>query len=158
MNILALCTGNSARSILLEGLLNSLGQDHVSAWSAGSHPTGAVHPQALRLLREHGHDAARARSKTWDEFAEPGAPVMDAVITVCDAAAAETCPFWPGAPVRAHWGLPDPAALPETAQEAGFNAAYATLRHRAEALVTLPLTRMQGADLKAELDRIGALV
>lgn len=158
MNILALCTGNSARSILLEALLNSLGHGRVTAWSAGSHPAEAVHPQALRLLRDHGHDVARARAKSWDEFADPDAPVMDAVITVCDAAAAETCPFWPGAPVRSHWGLPDPAALPEAAQQAGFNAAYATLRHRAEALVALPLTRMQGTDLKAELDRIGTLV
>jgi protein-tyrosine-phosphatase len=153
MNILALCTSNSARSILLEGILNSLGTGRVTAFSAGSHPGGTVHPQALRLLAEHGHDTARARSKSWDIFAEPGAPRMDLVITVCDAAAAETCPFWPGAPLRGHWGVPDPAALPPEAQEAGFNAAYALLRRRAEALLALS----PDAITASELARIGAL-
>lgn len=157
MNVLTLCTGNSARSILLEALLNSLGAPRLSAWSAGSHPTGAVHPEALRLMAAHGHDTARARSKSWDEFATPGAPEMDLVITVCDAAAAETCPYWPGAPLRTHWGIPDPAHLPAREQPAGFDAAYATLRRKAEALVALPLAQMDKPALMARLTRIGEM-
>ena len=112
MNILALCTGNSARSILLESLLNHEGKGRIKAYSAGSHPTGAPHPQALALLQAEGHDTNALRSKSWDEFTTPDAPQMDLVITVCSAAAGEACPIWPGAPIRAHWGVDDPAAAP----------------------------------------------
>jgi protein-tyrosine-phosphatase len=139
MNILALCTGNSARSILLEALLNARGAGRVRAVSAGSHPAGAVHPQALAALAAAGLPVAGLRSKSWDEFAAPGAPAVDAVITVCDAAAAAPCPFWPGAPVRAHWGLPDPAAAPPEAQPAAFAATLAALDARVvDFLAALP--------------------
>ncbi|MEM8576972.1 MAG: arsenate reductase ArsC [Pseudomonadota bacterium] len=135
MNILVLCTGNSARSILLEALLNARGAGRVTAYSAGSQPAGRVHPQSLRLLAAEGIETASARSKSWDEFAAPGAPVMDAVITVCGSAAEETCPIWPGAPVRAHWGLEDPAAAAEADWDAAFRTAYAILDRRAEAFL-----------------------
>lgn len=135
MNILVLCTGNSARSILLEALLNARGVGRVTAYSAGSQPAGRVHPQSLRLLAAEGIETASARSKSWDEFAAPGAPVMDAVITVCGSAAEETCPIWPGAPVRAHWGLEDPAAAAEADWDAAFRTAYAILDRRAEAFL-----------------------
>jgi arsenate reductase len=113
MNILVLCTGNSARSILLETLLNAQGAGRVTAHSAGSNPTGRVHPQTLRLLAEEGHDTGAARSKSWDEFATPGAPEIDLVVTVCGSAAGEPCPIWPGAPLRTHWGIEDPALAAE---------------------------------------------
>ena len=154
MNILVLCTGNSARSILLEAILNDIGQGRVSAYSAGSRPAGAVHPQSLKLLEELDHDTSHARSKSWDEFAGPDAPEMDMVITVCASAAGETCPIWPGTPVRAHWGVEDPAALPEDDWERGFRAAYDTLRGRAEALLKYPVETMDPGELKATLDRI----
>ncbi|MWB77430.1 arsenate reductase ArsC [Pseudooceanicola sp. 216_PA32_1] len=155
MNILVLCTGNSARSILLESILNDLGQGRVTAYSAGSNPAGAVHPQSLKLLEELDHDTSHARSKSWDEFAGPDAPEMDVVITVCASAAGETCPIWPGAPVRAHWGVEDPAALPEDAWDSGFRAAYDKLRTRAEALLKHPVETLDPGELKAVLDRIG---
>lgn len=139
MNILILCTGNSARSILGEAAFNTLGAGRVSAFSAGSHPAGQPNPFALALLREEGIDPGFARSKSWDEFAGPGAPVMDLVITVCDSAAAETCPFWPGAPLRAHWGLPDPAAVTGSNAEkaAAFRATWEVLTARVRAFLAL---------------------
>jgi len=135
-NILFLCTGNSARSILAEALMTSLGAPAMRGFSAGSMPAGAVHPDALRLLAEKGHDTAALRSKSWDEFAGPDTPVMDAIITVCDNAAGETCPIWPGRPAAGHWGLPDPAAVADAkARRQVFGQVYATLRARISALI-----------------------
>lgn len=155
MNILVLCTGNSARSILLEAILNRLGAGRVRAYSAGSQPTGLVHPQSLTLLSELGYDTGGARSKSWDEFAGPDAPAMDVVITVCASAAGETCPLWPGAPLRAHWGVDDPAAQDEPAWEPAFRTAYDQLHARASALLALPVEQMEAPALQAALDRIG---
>ncbi|WP_137700504.1 arsenate reductase ArsC [Marimonas lutisalis] len=155
MNILVLCTGNSARSILLEALLNRLGNGRVTAFSAGSQPAGAVHPQSLKLLGEKGYDLSGLRSKSWDEFAGPDAPKMDAVITVCASAAGETCPIWPGVPVRAHWGVDDPAAAQEPEWQDAFDRAYGILERRAQALLDLPVEDMEAGELKLHLDRIG---
>ena len=161
MNILVLCTGNSARSILLEALLNRLGKGRVTAFSAGSQPAGAVHPQSLKLLGDLGYDLTGLRSKSWDEFAGPGAPHMDAVITVCASAAGETCPIWPTrngiAPARAHWGVDDPAAADKAGWEHAFEKTYAILRGRAEALLAMPVEDMEAGELKIHLDRIGEL-
>ncbi|MGR3434718.1 MAG: arsenate reductase ArsC [Shimia sp.] len=132
MNILVLCTGNSARSILLEHILRRRSDGAVRTWSAGSQPSGKVHPQSLKLLAEEGYDTSAARSKSWDEFATPDAPRMDAVITVCASAAGETCPIWPGAPVRAHWGVDDPAAAAEPNWEPAFRTAHDILGRRAD--------------------------
>lgn len=157
MNILVLCTGNSARSILLESILNHAGTGRVTAFSAGSQPAGRVHPQSLALLDEAGHSTANARSKSWDEFAGPQAPEMDVVITVCGSAAGETCPLWPGAPVRAHWGVDDPAAaLPEQCAHA-FQSAFTTLQKRADTLLGFAIETMDTAELQALLDRIGKI-
>lgn len=131
INILILCTGNSARSILAEALFNARGQGRVRAWSAGSKPAGAPNSYALELLRREGHDISALRSKSWDEFEEQGAASMDAVITVCDSAASEPCPVFPGAPVRAHWGLADPAGLSDPAEaRAAFEQTYRALAAR----------------------------
>jgi arsenate reductase (thioredoxin) len=157
MNVLVLCTGNSARSILLESILNHQGAGRVRAWSAGSQPKGTVHPQSIALLDELGYDTGGLRSKSWDEFAGPGALVMDLVITVCGSAAGEVCPVWPGAPLRAHWGVEDPAAAPPEQQEAAFAAAYDRLHSRALALLQLPLPLLSRETLRAELTRIGTL-
>ncbi|MFV1464075.1 MULTISPECIES: arsenate reductase ArsC [unclassified Phaeobacter] len=157
MNILVLCTGNSARSILLETLLNTHGNGRVRAFSAGSKPAGKVHPQSLVLLNEKGHDTDAARSKSWDEFAGPDAPEMDLVITVCASAAGETCPIWPGAPLRAHWGIEDPAAAAEPDWDAAFQTAYARLERRALAFLDLPLETLDRDSLCQELTRIGEL-
>lgn len=155
MNILVLCTGNSARSILLEAILNRLGASQgIRAWSAGSKPAGKVHPQSIKLLQSLGYPTEGLRSKSWDEFAGVGAPEMDMVITVCGSAAAETCPFWPGAPLRIHWGVEDPAAASEIDWPRAFQAAYETLLSRAEAF--LALTSAQQRD-PAELLRIGTI-
>jgi len=154
MNILVLCTGNSARSILLESILNHTGGGRVTAYSAGSHPAGAVHPQSLTLLRRLGHDVSGARSKSWDEFARVDAPRMDVVITVCSAAAGETCPLWPGAPIRAHWGVDDPADCIQDCEQA-FQTAYDTLSRRAARFLALPLDGMDKTALQAALDKIG---
>lgn len=157
MNILVLCTGNSARSILLESILNRDGAARgVRAWSAGSRPAGAVHPQALRLLAAKGHPTDGLRSKSWDEFAAPGTPVMDLVITVCGSAAGETCPVWPGAPLRAHWGIEDPATAPEAAQPAAFAAAYDRLARQAGAFLALGPATLDRKHLCAALTRLGA--
>lgn len=157
MNILVLCTGNSARSILLECLLNDLGAGRVTAFSAGSRPSGQVHPQSLVLLGAKGVDTSALRSKSWDEFADEGAPVMDAVITVCGSAAAEECPFWPGAPVRAHWGVEDPAAAAKRDWDNAFQTAHDILERRARAFLAHPVESMDSAALKQALIDAGAV-
>ena len=156
LNILILCTGNSARSILAEALFNARGQGRVRAWSAGSHPSGAPNPFALQLLERNGHDVSGLRSKSWDEFAGPEAPQMDYIFTVCDSAAGETCPYWPGQPVSAHWGLPDPAAVEgsDAVKAAAFAKTYGQLTRRIDAFLALPLDRLEAGSLKEHLTRI----
>lgn len=159
MNILVLCTGNSARSILGEVILGRLGAGRVTAFSAGSQPKGAVHPGALRLLAARGIDAVGLHSKSWNVFTGPDAPVIDLVITVCGSAAGEACPVFPGTPLRAHWGLPDPAAV--TGDDAAVDAAFAQtwdwLTLRAEAFFALPFETMARDALQAELAAIGGM-
>lgn len=156
-NVLFLCTGNSARSILAEAQLNALGRGRFRAWSAGSHPAGKINPYSLEFLKTIGLPTDGLRSKSWDEFAAPGAPVMDYVLTVCDDAAGEQCPYWPGQPVSAHWGVPDPAAVEGSDEEKrqAFKAAAATLRRRIELLVALPTSSLDHLSLKSNLDDIG---
>lgn len=154
LNILVLCTGNSARSILLERILSERSQGRIRAFSAGSQPAGRVHPTALALLASKGFSVDGLRSKSWDEFGGEDAPAMDAVITVCGSAAGETCPFWPGAPVRAHWGVPDPAAAPSSELETAFDAAFAALSARAEALFALPIEEYDRPALQAGMTKI----
>jgi len=156
-NVLFLCTGNSARSILAEALMNHWGRGRFRGFSAGSFPTGRVNPHALALLRRMDIPAEGARSKSWDEFAAPGAPALDFIVTVCDNAAGETCPVWPGRPVTAHWGVPDPAAVTGTDDEvaAAFGQAFEVLQHRVKAFVALPFDELGGPALKREMDRIG---
>jgi arsenate reductase (thioredoxin) len=158
-NVLFLCTGNSARSILAEAILNHLpiGRGRFRAFSAGSHPAGAVNPYALDLLREQRLPVDGLRSKSWDEFAGPGAPAMDFVFTVCDQAAAEPCPFWPGQPVTAHWGVPDPAAVGGTDEEKrrAFRDALLTLRRRIELFTSLPFDKLSVLALRDRLNEIG---
>ena len=139
-NVLVLCTGNSARSILGEALFNHLGNGRIRAFSAGSQPSGAVNPVALETLVAHGVPLPEARSKSWDEFAVPGAPALDFIFTVCAGAAGEACPIWPGHPATAHWGIPDPAHVePIEARRQAFEAAYQSLKKRTEAFLALPL-------------------
>jgi arsenate reductase (thioredoxin) len=156
-NVLFLCTGNSARSILAEAIMNRMGGDRFVAYSAGSMPKGEVHPAALRLLARQNFRTDQFRSKSWDEFARPGAPQLDFVFTVCDNAAAEVCPIWPGQPMSAHWGLPDPAAA--TGNEAEIALAFADtfrmLTHRIEAFVNLPMASLDRLSLQRRLDEIG---
>jgi len=154
-NILVLCTGNSARSILAEAILNREGAGRVQAWSAGANPTGVVNPAALRLIEAKGLPTRGYRSKSWDEFAAPGAPRMDLVVTVCSAAAGEVCPAWPGAPLRAHWGIDDPAIAPPDQIDMAFRLAYHRLSSRINALLALPFETMKRDVLQAALDRIG---
>ncbi len=143
VNILVLCTGNSARSILGEALFNHLGKGRVRAFSAGSKPTGRVNPVALETLEKHGIAVTEARSKSWDEFAVSGGLTFDFIFTVCDNAANEACPVWPGHPATAHWGIPDPAYVePIEARRAAFEAAYRQLKRRVEAFLALPLESM----------------
>jgi len=158
LNVLFLCTGNSARSILAEGYLNSAGRDKFRAYSAGSHPGGKVNPFALELLRKHRIDTEGLRSKSWDEFAAPGAPKLDFVFTVCDNAAGETCPIWPGQPVTAHWGVQDPAAVQGSDEEKrkAFLKAFTVLSGRINRLLALPLDKGSRQALKARLDEIGS--
>jgi arsenate reductase len=156
-NVLFLCTGNSARSILAEATLNSLGGERFRAWSAGSFPVGSVNPVALDLLRLNRIPTDDLRSKSWDEFARPGAPEMDFVFTVCDDAAGEVCPVWPGQPVSAHWGVEDPARASgdgEDQRRAMFKA-FNTLKTRIQLLVDLPLDKLDHAALRHRLDHIG---
>jgi protein-tyrosine-phosphatase len=157
LNLLFLCTGNSARSILAEAIVNHGGQGKFRGFSAGSAPKGAVHPQALNLLRSLGYPTEGLRSKSWDEFAEPGAPKLDFVFTVCDNAAAEVCPVWPGQPITAHWGIPDPAAVQGSPAEIGlaFADAYRVLNNRIGLFMNLPLAKLDGLSLQRRLDDIG---
>jgi arsenate reductase len=159
MNVLFLCTGNSARSILAEALTNSLtpSKTRFRAFSAGSHPKGSVHRLALELLRQLAIPAAGLRSKSWDEFARSGAPVMEFVITVCDQAAGEPCPFWPGQPMTAHWGMPDPAAIEGTEDEKrrAFSDTANMLRRRIELLASLPLDKLDRLSLQNKVRDIG---
>jgi protein-tyrosine-phosphatase len=156
-NVLFLCTGNSARSILAECVLNRLGRGRFHAYSAGSHPKGAVHPYALDLLRRQNFVVDELRSKSWDELAAPGAPKLDFVFTVCDNAAAEVCPVWPGPPMTAHWGLPDPAAIEgkEVEQRVAFADTLRALERRIGIFVSLPLDSLDKLSLQNRLRAIG---
>jgi arsenate reductase (thioredoxin) len=158
-NVLFLCTGNSARSILAEAILNELGAPHFKGWSAGSQPKGQVHPISLDLLRDLGHDTGGLRSKSWDEFAVPGAPEFDFIFTVCDNAANEACPVWLGHPASAHWGIPDPVAADGSQAEKrlAFDEAYRQLRDRISAFIALPIASMDKNELKSSLDEIGRM-
>jgi protein-tyrosine-phosphatase len=156
-NVLFLCTGNSARSILAEATLNAMGKGRFKAWSAGSHPAGKVNPYAIELLQKNRLSTEDLRSKSWDEFARADAPALDFVFTVCDNAAGELCPIWPGQPMTAHWGVPDPAAVEgsdETRRKAFFTA-WNQLQHRISIFVSLPLDRLDRLALKQRLDDIG---
>jgi len=154
-NVLVLCTGNSARSILGEALFNHLGGGRVHAFSAGSKPTGRVNPVALETLKQHGIAMTDARSKSWDEFAVPGGLTFDFILTVCDNAANEACPVWPGHPATAHWGIPDPAHVePIEARRVAFETAYQQLRRRVEAFLALPLETLSREEAIAAARRI----
>lgn len=156
-NVLFLCTGNSARSIIAEAILNRVGAGKFKAFSAGSHPNGEVHPYALQLLRNLNHDTSFARSKSWEEFAAPGAPEMNFVFTVCDNAANESCPVWPGQPMTAHWGVPDPAAVEGTEAEKhlAFADTYRMLNNRISIFTSLPMNTLDKLALQKRLDEIG---
>lgn len=158
-NVLFLCTGNSARSVMGESILNAMGAGLFKAYSAGSHPTGRVNPHAIELLQRNRMPTESLRSKNWEEFAAPGAPRLDFVFTVCDQAASEMCPVWPGQPMTAHWGVPDPAAVDGTDDEKrkAFIAAYRLLSRRISLFVSLPLNKLDGLALKSRLDEIGKL-
>jgi arsenate reductase (thioredoxin) len=156
-NVLFLCTGNSARSIIAEAILNKVGAGRFRAYSAGSQPKGNVHPDTIRLLQRLGHDTSGFRSKSWSEFSKPGAPAVDFVFTVCDNAAAEPCPVWPGQPMTAHWGVPDPAEAKGTEAEIGlaFKDAYRMLSQRIGAFVSLPVKSLDHLTLQNKLKEIG---
>jgi arsenate reductase (thioredoxin) len=156
-NVLFLCTGNSARSIMAEAILTKLGAGKFRAYSAGSHPKGRVHPQAVRLLQSLGYDTSAFRSKGWSEFADPGAPLLDFVFTVCDNAAGETCPLWPGQPMTAHWGVPDPAEATGSAAEIAlaFKDAYRMLNQRIGIFTSLPVRSLDRLTLQNKLHEIG---
>lgn len=157
MNILVLCTGNSARSILLEAILTHRSDGRYTGYSAGSTPSGKVHPQSLVHLAAHGYPIDWLRSKSWDEFGADDAPQMDIVITVCGSAASEQCPIWPGAPIQVHWGVEDPAAAAPADWDAAFTLAYNQLYKRAKAFFALDIAAMDKPTLKQELTRIGTL-
>jgi len=156
-NVLFLCTGNSARSIMAEAILNKLGRGQFRAYSAGSHPAGQLNPRTVELLRSLGYETSGLRSKSWNEFAKPGAPALDFVFTVCDNAAREPCPVWPGQPMTAHWGVPDPAEA--TGNEAEVRYAFADalrmLTNRINIFISLPLKSLDQLALKKQLDAIG---
>ena len=159
-NVLFLCTGNSARSTLAESILNREGQGRFKAYSAGSMPTGKVHPYALDLLRNNNHPVDELRSKSWDEFAKPDAPVFDFVFTVCDNAASEVCPVWPGQPMTAHWGVPDPAAAEgnEALRRLAFADTYRFMTNRISIFVNLPLASLDKLSLQKRLNEIGSSI
>lgn len=156
-NVLFLCTGNSARSILAEVLINHWGRGKFRGFSAGSHPKGAVHPIALELLRQMKLPTEGLRSKCWDEFAAPAEPRLDFVFTVCDNAAGEACPYWPGQPMTAHWGVPDPAAVEgsDTDKWVAFRSAFKVLENRIKIFTSLPIASLDRVKLQAQLDAIG---
>ncbi|MEM7653812.1 MAG: arsenate reductase ArsC [Pseudomonadota bacterium] len=156
-NVLFLCTGNSARSILAEAILNKVGMGRFKGYSAGSQPKGEVHPYALELLQTLKYNTDDLRSKNWDEFAKPDAPQMDFVLTVCDSAAAEVCPVWPGQPMTAHWGIPDPAAATGTEAEirVAFSDAYRMMERRISIFINLPVSSIDKLSLNKQLDEIG---
>jgi len=158
-NVLFLCTGNSARSVMAEAILNKLGAGKFQAFSAGSQPKGRVHPETLKLLQSLGFDISRFRSKSWGEFAKPGAPPLDFVFTVCDNAAGETCPLWPGQPMTAHWGIPDPAAVEGSAVEIAlaFKDAFRMLSQRIGIFAALPIRALDTLSLQAKLKDIGQM-
>jgi arsenate reductase (thioredoxin) len=158
-NVLFLCTGNSARSIMAEGILRKEGAERFKAFSAGSHPKGAVNPLAIRVLESFGYPTDGYRSKPWDEFAEPGAPRLDFVFTVCDSAAGEACPVWPGQPMTAHWGIEDPAAVQgaDIQKEAAFVTAFKYLRNRITVFTALPMRSISAMALQARLREIGQM-
>ena len=158
-NVLFLCTGNSARSIIAESILRKVGAGRFRAFSAGSHPKGAVNPFAVKVLEKDEYPSEGLRSKSWDEFAAPGAPVMDFVFTVCDTAAAEVCPLWPGQPMTAHWGIEDPAAVEgnDIQKEAAFVLATRYLRNRISIFASLPIRSLDKMALNAKLREIGQL-
>jgi len=158
-NILILCTGNSARSIIGEVLFNELGQGSFIAHSAGSKPVGRVNPYAIELLNSHGFSTDGLRSKSWDEFTGPGAPEFDFIITVCDNAAGETCPVWPGQPITAHWGIPDPAAMEgdDSNNREAFEMAYEQIASRIRLLMNLPINSLTRLALKEKLTEIGSI-
>lgn len=157
LNVLFLCTGNSARSVMAEAILKKDGAGKFAAFSAGSHPKGQVHPLALKVISDFGYPVEGLHSKSWDEFAKDDAPVMDFVFTVCDNAAGEVCPIWPGQPMSAHWGIEDPAAVEGTAleREAAFVAAFRYLKNRITAFASLPMAKLDRIALKRHIDEIG---
>ena len=156
-NILFLCTGNSARSIMAEAILNHKGRGVFTAYSAGSHPSGTPRPEALKQIESAGMSTQGLRSKSWDEFAAPGAPKLDFVFTVCDNAANEACPYWPGQPMTAHWGIPDPAAVQGTPEEIAraFRDAFVVLDRRIGLFLSLPLATLQYMAIQHEIEKIG---
>ncbi|HEY4904649.1 MAG TPA: arsenate reductase ArsC [Candidatus Sulfotelmatobacter sp.] len=156
-NVLFLCTGNSARSIMAEAIMNYKGRANFTAYSAGSHPTGAVRQEAIAQLESAHLPIDGLRSKSWDEFGKPDAPKFDFVFTVCDNAAKEVCPFWPGQPLTAHWGVPDPAAVHGTPEEIrrAYREAFLTLERRISLFLCLPLTTIDNLAIKKEIDKIG---
>ncbi len=156
-NVLFLCTGNSARSLMAEAIVQRESMGKFRGFSAGSQPAGAPNPHALEVLQNQNHDTSALRSKSWEEFADEDAPQMDFVFTVCDNAAAEVCPIWPGQPMSAHWGVPDPAAVTGSAAEIGlaFHEAYRMLRNRISIFVNLPMAQLDRLSLQKELDEIG---
>ncbi len=158
-NVLFLCTGNSARSIMAEAILNKIGHGKFRAYSAGSQPKGRVNPDAIQLLQNLGHDTSDLRSKSWNEFVKPGAPPLDFVFTVCDNAAGETCPFWPGQAITAHWGIPDPAAVEGTTAEIAlaFKDAYRMLFDRIGIFTALSIRSLDQLSLQAKLKEIGQM-
>lgn len=154
-SILFLCTGNSARSILAEAVTNHFGKGRITAYSAGSFPKGEPHPLALALLREHDIETSGLRSKSWDEFSVPNAPVLDVIVTVCDSAAGEVCPIWPGRPAKVHWGLPDPPAAGNIEQQRdAFEDVYNTLKKRISEFLSLPIEQLSVEEAQSHLQKI----
>jgi protein-tyrosine-phosphatase len=158
-NVLFICTGNSARSIMAEAILNKIGTGKFRAYSAGSRPKGQVHPEAIRLLDNLGHETSTLRSKSWIEFANPGSPSVDFVCTVCDNAAGEACPIWPGHPMSTHWGIPDPAGATGSPAEVAtaFHDAYRMLHRRISAFVALPIRSLDQLSMQTKLKEIGRM-